>query len=76
MLFLIDYDRKTGRTLQFLTYQDADRVQAEDRRLEIELDLNRRGLLMEREVVLLGAASEQAVRKTHERYFMSMPLPA
>lgn len=36
-------------------------------RLEIELDLNRKGL--DDEVVLLEAASSEALRKTHRRYF-------
>jgi hypothetical protein len=36
-------------------------------RLELELELNRLG--KEREVVLLEAASEQALRLTHRRYF-------
>jgi hypothetical protein len=76
MVFLIEYDRATGHTLQFITYDDADRGKAEDRRLQIELDLNRQGLLMQREVVLLGAIDEEAVRKTHERYFKHLPQPA
>ena len=36
-------------------------------RLEIELDLNRKGV--GDEVVLLEAASEHALRQTHRRYF-------
>lgn len=36
-------------------------------RLEIELDLNRAGV--DHEVVLLEAASEKALRRTHRRYF-------
>jgi len=76
MIFLIEYDRATARTLQFLTYQDSDRNKAEDRRLQIELDLNRRGLLMQHEVVLLRAHNEQALRRTHSRYFKHLPQPA
>jgi hypothetical protein len=33
----------------------------------IELDLNKRGV--DHEVVLLEAASEEALRRTHRRYF-------
>jgi hypothetical protein len=33
----------------------------------MELDLNRRGV--EREVVLLEAENEEALRRTHRRYF-------
>jgi hypothetical protein len=36
-------------------------------RLEIELDLNRKGI--DHEVVLLEAADENALRRTHRRYF-------
>ena len=76
MILLIEYDRATARTLQFLTYEDAERGKAEDRRLQMELDLNRRGLLMQHEVVLLRAESEEALRRTHERYFKHLPQPA
>ena len=36
-------------------------------RLDLEIELLRRGQV--REVVLLEAASEEALRKTHRRYF-------
>jgi hypothetical protein len=42
-------------------------MKAEDLRLDLELDLNRRGI--DHEVVLLEAASEAALRRTHRRYF-------
>jgi hypothetical protein len=42
-------------------------VEPMDARLEIELDLKRRGV--EGEVMLLEALSEQALRRTHRRYF-------
>jgi hypothetical protein len=44
--------------------------------IEIELDLNRRGLLLKREVVLLDARDEQSLRRRHERYFESLPADA
>ncbi len=73
MIFLIEYDRPTRRTLLFKTFDDSERIKAQNDRLQIELDLNRRGLLLEREVVLLEARDEQALRRTHERYFENLP---
>jgi hypothetical protein len=45
----------------------ASRAVAEDARLNLELDLNRQGI--KHEVVLLDAPSEEALRRTHGRYF-------
>ena len=73
MIFLIEYDRPTRRTLLFKTFDDTERQNAQNHRLQIELDLNRRGLLLEREVVLLEARDEQRLRLTHERYFENLP---
>lgn len=70
MIFLIQYDRPAGRIVRFDVYEDTDRSSAEDVRLEIELTLNRNGV--DHEVVLLQAASEDAVRQTHRRYFESV----
>ncbi len=70
MIFLIEYNRKKGKIVTFKKFKDADRSKAGKRRLELELDLNRRGI--QHEVVLLEAASEELVRKTHRRYFESL----
>ncbi len=67
MIFLIEYDRRQGRIVTFKTFADSARQEAEDSRLQLELELNRHGT--EREVVLLEAASEKALRRTHRRYF-------
>lgn len=67
MLFLIEYDRSQERIGTFVTFDDSQRQQAEDRRLELELKQNRLGI--EREVVLLQAATQAAIRRTHRRYF-------
>lgn len=67
MLFLINYDRSNGRIVTLDSFDDAERSTAEQARLDLELDLQRRKI--EREVVLLEAASEEALRKTHRRYF-------
>lgn len=67
MLFLIGYDRSRGSIASIRSFLDAQREAAEDARLELELDLNRRGI--QHEVVLLEASSEAALRLTHRRYF-------
>ncbi len=70
MIFLIEYDRPQGRIVTFKTFDDLERLRAENTRLDLELKLNRIGI--NHEVVLLEAASEDALRKTHRRYFESL----
>ena len=70
MLFLIEYDRSRGLIIQKRQYDDASREIAEKERLSLELHLNRQGV--EHEVVLLDAPSEEALRRTHGRYFESV----
>ena len=65
MIFLIEYDRGKGRLVTFKVFENRDL--AESSRLELELDLNARSV--KHEVVLLEADDEEAVRKTHRRYF-------
>jgi hypothetical protein len=67
MLFLVEYDPPSGRTISMIRYADSELDLASEARRELELELNRRGVL--HEVVLLEAASEAALRKTHARYF-------
>ena len=67
MIFLIRYDRELGRITRFEVFSDSERTAAERLRLDIELDLNRKHA--DDEVVLLDAASEEALRLTHRRYF-------
>lgn len=67
MLFLIEYDRSRGRIETFKVFADDCQNTAQEARLDLELRLNRVGI--EREVVLLQAASEDALRVTHRRYF-------
>lgn len=67
MVFLIEYDRPTGRIVSRQEFSDACRGDAEKARLDLELDLSRREIV--REVVLLQAADEGALRRTHRRYF-------
>lgn len=70
MTFLIEYDRKGGRLVTFTPFEPAERRQAQEARLALELDLNRRGVL--HEVVLLDADDETALRRTHRRYFATL----
>lgn len=71
MIFLIEYDRPTGNLVQFRKFDDSERQVAQDARLELELKLNRQGN-RDREVVILEAPSEEAVRHTHGRYFKGL----
>jgi hypothetical protein len=70
MLFLIEYDRSRGLLSTFRSFDDIARREADDARLELELSLSRRGI--EREVVLLEAATEDDLRRTHRRYFENL----
>jgi hypothetical protein len=70
MLFLIDYDRRAGKIAELQRYDDSQRALAMEERLRIELAHNAAGV--EREVVLLDAADEAAIRQTHRRYFADL----
>ncbi|MFI5374000.1 MAG: hypothetical protein ACHQ8D_05160 [Candidatus Rokuibacteriota bacterium] len=67
MIFLIEYDRRGGRIVTFERFSDSARAEAEKIRLDLELLLSRQSL--DHEVVLLQAASEEDLRRTHRRYF-------
>ncbi len=70
MIFLIEYDRPTGRIIKFRKFNDTQRREAENFRFKIEVELNRENI--KREVVLLEAESLQALRRTHRRYFENL----
>jgi hypothetical protein len=70
MLFLIEYAREKGKLVTFKAFSEKDSTLAKNTRLELELDLNRRGV--NREVVLLEAENEEALRRTHRRYFENL----
>jgi len=70
MLFLIEYARDEGRIVIFQSFENENPALAQNARLELELDLNRRGV--EHEVVLLEAENEDALRRTHRRYFETL----
>ena len=44
MIFLIEYNRPKGALVTLLSFTDAEQTQARNQRLEIELDLNRKGI--------------------------------
>ena len=67
MLFLIEYDRSRGHVIAIRGFDESQREEAEGARLDLELELNRQN--KEREVVLLEATDEAALRQTHRRYF-------
>lgn len=70
MIFLIEYDRTRGEIVTFKAFDDSERQNAEDARLDMELELSRVGI--EHEVVILEAATEEALRRTHRRYFENL----
>jgi hypothetical protein len=70
MLFLIEYDRSRGTVLSMKTFQDTERALAEDTKLGMELARNKDGV--QQEVVLLEASNEDALRRTHRRYFENL----
>lgn len=67
MLFLIEYDRENGQLVDLRRFGDTESGKATAARLALEMALNRRGI--SHEVVLLDAASEADLRRTHRRYF-------
>jgi hypothetical protein len=73
MLALIEYDRPTGTTRAIECYGDDRRDEAYDDRLCREIALRRAGLDQQREVVILGAGSLDAMKRTHGRYFYTLP---
>ena len=67
MIFLLEYDRSRGDLSSIRSYSDADRELAEIERLRREIELHRDAV--QREIVLLQAESEGALKETHRRYF-------
>lgn len=70
MIFLIEYDRSRGEIVTFSAFPDSERSVVEDLRLELEIRLNHDEV--DREVVILEAESEEALRRTHRRYFENL----
>jgi hypothetical protein len=70
MLFLIEYDRDRAELVSVRQFHDAQRTIAENARIEREVLLHRHGV--KREIVLLEAASQQDLQRTHGRYFKTL----
>ena len=67
MIFLIEYDRRKGHLVTLRSFEDSERACATTERLELEIRRSKEGV--EDEIVLLEAASIEALEKTHRRYF-------
>jgi hypothetical protein len=67
VIFLVEYDRSRGELSSLKLFGDSERDAAENERLLRELLLHENGI--DREIVLLQAASEDALKETHRRYF-------
>jgi len=70
MYFLLQYDRALGELASIDQYSDEQKEQAEEDRLSVELAHYRAKRSIE--VVLLEAASRDALLNTHRRYFESV----
>ena len=70
MIFLIEYDRSSGKLVHFQEFDDSERDTARKARSGLELTSGREG--NKHEVVILEAPNEEAVRHTHSRYFQTL----
>ena len=70
MIFLVDYDRRSGQLLSISSFQDDQLEEAQNTRLQMELSLG--SDKDSREIVLLDANDEDALRRTHRRYFENL----
>lgn len=68
MLFVIQFDRRAGKTLRFMQFETAARAQATEARTALELEIGF-DETADTEIVLLEAESVAAAQKTHRRYF-------
>jgi len=71
MIFLIHYKPSVGNIILLKTFTEAQHREAEEARLALELSLI--GQKDGDEVCLLDAASLEALKMTHRRYFESLP---
>ena len=67
MIFLVEYDRDSGALVQLLKFSNEKRANATRARLDLELLQMKSNVA--HEIVILEAASEAHLRKTHRRYF-------
>ena len=67
MIFLIEYNKDQGRIVTIKSFANSERETAEQERFAREIDLGNQGDRLE--IVLLEAETEEALRRTHQRYF-------
>jgi len=65
MIYLVTYDRVSSTTIAIRGFNDS--AEASQEKLRVELDMLKSG--EKYEVVVLEAADEMALRRTHGRYF-------
>ncbi len=70
MIFLMHYDPTNSRIIELRKFHDGERHRAEEERLALELA--HRSARTPHEIVLLEASTEQALRRTHRRYFETL----
>ena len=70
--FLITYDRSVGKILSLKEFDESGRSLALKERFALERELRDRVTV---EVVVLGSASMEELKRTHSRYFMDAPFP-
>jgi hypothetical protein len=70
VIFLIQFDPQCEQLKVFERFEDALRATAQAAKQNLELDLLRQGI--RDEVVILEAASEDVIRRTHRRYFETL----
>ena len=63
----MEYDRNTGTLVKLLSFSNSKRSDATRARLDLELLQMKSNVA--HEIVILEAASEAHLRKTHRRYF-------
>ncbi len=69
-IFLLEYEPATGQLLRLDVFKGEERARAQAERLRREKE--NIAAHMDREVVLLDAVSEAALRNTHSRYFKTV----
>jgi hypothetical protein len=67
MIFVISYDRRSGRAEWLAEYPDSEMGCAQQHRLEVELEALAAN--ESPEIVVLSAESKAQVLKTHAKYF-------
>ncbi len=70
MIFLVHYDRSEGKLISLISFDDNQRNDASEAKLDLEISLLDSESSVE--VVLLEASTEDHLRKTHRRYFETL----